>query len=67
MPTITRELTQFDYLLNAMEAAAQHENPAEHGYAQKRQALFAYVRGLEAIRTKKATPTSDPTGGVRRP
>jgi hypothetical protein len=46
MPT-KDQLTQFDYLLNAMEAAAQHENPAEHGYAQKRQALYAYVRGLE--------------------
>lgn len=46
MPT-KDQLTQFDYLLNAMEAAAQHENPADHGYAQKRQALYAYVRGLE--------------------
>lgn len=41
------KLTQFDYLLNAMEAAAQQENPASYGYAQKRQALYAYVRGLE--------------------
>ena len=41
------KLTQFDYLLNAMEAGAQQENPASYGYAQKRQALYAYVRGLE--------------------
>lgn len=39
--------TQLDYLLHAMEAAAAHTNPAEHGYEQKRQALFAYVRGIE--------------------
>lgn len=54
--TPTREQrTQFDYLLNAVDAAAQHENPAAHGYAEKRQALFAYVRGLEN-RAALATP-----------
>jgi hypothetical protein len=40
--------TQFDYLLNAFEAASQSKAPAEAGYAAKRQALFDYVRGLEA-------------------
>lgn len=38
----------FEYLLNAMERAAQEENPAEHGYADKRSAVFAYVRNLES-------------------
>ena len=40
--------TQFDYLLNAFERASQAVTPADHGYAEKRRALFAYVRGLEA-------------------
>jgi hypothetical protein len=39
--------TQFDYLLNAFEAASQHPEPATQDYAAKRKALFAYVRGLE--------------------
>jgi hypothetical protein len=41
------ERTQFDYLLNALESAAQADKPAEHGYAEERRALFAYVRDLE--------------------
>lgn len=41
--------TQFDYLLNALERASQADKPAEHGYAEKRGALFAYVRRLEAL------------------
>jgi hypothetical protein len=40
-------LTQFDYLLNAFEAASQDDAPADVGYAGKRKALFAYVRDLE--------------------
>ena len=40
-------LTQFDYLLNALEAAGRSDQPAERGYANKRKALFAYVRALE--------------------
>src|SRR4051794_30485355 len=40
--------TQFDYLLNALMHAGQADKPAEHGYAEKRRALFAYVRQLEA-------------------
>lgn len=42
------EFTTFDYLLNAFEQASQSEKPAENGYAQKREALFAHVRSLEA-------------------
>jgi len=42
--------TQFDYLLNAFEQASQADFPAAHGYRAKREALFAYVRGLEALR-----------------
>ena len=45
-------LTQFDYLLNALELAAQADKPAEHSYGAKRQALFAYVRGLERDATR---------------
>lgn len=39
--------TKFDYLLNAFELASQADKPAEHGYAERRRALFAYVRELE--------------------
>lgn len=39
--------TQFDYLLNAFEAATQDDAPADVGYAEKRQALLAYVRDTE--------------------
>lgn len=40
-------MTKFDYLLNAFEHASQADEPSAHGYAANRQALFAYVRGLE--------------------
>lgn len=39
--------TQFDYLLNALELAAQAHNPHMEGYGDKRRALYAYVRELE--------------------
>jgi len=42
------ELTQFDYLLNAFEDASQSAEPAKNGYAEKRRALFEYVRDLES-------------------
>jgi hypothetical protein len=42
------ELTQFDYLLNAFELASQSETPAELHYAEKRRALYDYVRQLES-------------------
>jgi hypothetical protein len=37
----------FEYLLNAMEAASQEKNPAEHGYAEKRRRVFECVRAAE--------------------
>jgi hypothetical protein len=43
------EPTQFDYLLNAFEQASQSDDPARNGYAEKRHALFSYVRRLERI------------------
>jgi hypothetical protein len=45
---MSEQRTQFDYLLNAFERASQADKPAEHNYAGKRKALFAYVRDLEA-------------------
>jgi hypothetical protein len=48
--------TQFDYLLNAFEQASQSDKPAEHGYGEKRRALFAYVRELEARAAELAAP-----------
>jgi hypothetical protein len=40
--------TEFDYLLNALELASQSAHPSQEGYGDKRLALFAYVRKLEA-------------------
>ena len=40
----------FEYLLNAMENAAQSENPAKNGYAAKRRAVFEYVESLQRDR-----------------
>jgi hypothetical protein len=37
----------FKYLLNAMEDAAQTQNPFEHGYSEKRSAVFQHVESLE--------------------
>lgn len=42
------ELTTFDYLLNAFEQASQSGKPVENGYGDKRKALLAHVRSLEA-------------------
>lgn len=36
----------FEYMLNAMEHAAQQPNPASHAYAEKRRAVFQYVQDL---------------------
>jgi hypothetical protein len=38
----------FEYLLNAMEAAAQAYNPHREGYAEKRRAVFQHVEDLWA-------------------
>lgn len=56
------ERTKFDYLLNAFEAASQSHRPAENGYAEKRKALFDYVRGLENGHVIVDAPLG---GGVR--
>jgi hypothetical protein len=48
--------TQFDYLLKAFEQASKAKRPADHGYQDKRRALYAYVRNLEAIAAAKAEP-----------
>ncbi len=40
--------TQFDYLLNAADAAARAMSPFAAGFREKRMALFAYVRALES-------------------
>lgn len=44
---MAEKFTQFDYLLNALEAAAQTDAPAEHGYGEKRRKLYQHVRELE--------------------
>jgi hypothetical protein len=46
MPSI---FTKFDYRLNAVEDAGRHPNPAALGYGEKRQALYAHVRAMEAV------------------
>lgn len=40
----------FEFLLNAMENAAQSSMPAENRYADKRRAVFAYEAALRAER-----------------
>lgn len=41
-------MSGFIYLLNALEGAAQSENPFERGYADKRRAVLEYVEKLES-------------------
>lgn len=36
-----------EYLINAMEAAGQHENPHSVGYGEKRGAVFGYIARLQ--------------------
>lgn len=43
----------FEYLLNAMERAAQAKHPAKAGYAAKRQAVLAFVAGLQLEAEKR--------------
>lgn len=49
---------EFEYLLNAMEHAAQSDAPAKEGYADKRRAVLAHVadltRQLKLVRTLAA-------------
>lgn len=44
----------FEYLLNQMEHAAQQEKPADHDYAGKRRAVFAYVDATERLAEGRA-------------
>ena len=41
-----KAIEQFTYLLNAMEFAAQANNPSKLGYGDKRQAVFDFIRTL---------------------
>jgi len=50
---------KFEYMLNAMEYAGQQENPADYGYRQKREAVFAYVYDLECRANKLAQLAQD--------
>ena len=43
-------MSQFIYLLNAMEDAAQAADPSTKGYGLKRRAVLEYVEKLEAVR-----------------
>ena len=45
-PTADEVVQQFTYKLNAMQAAADNENPYTAGYPAARQAVFAFVRAL---------------------
>jgi hypothetical protein len=44
-----RGTSPFEYLLNAMELAAQSPEPAKLNYAAKRQAVLDYVRTVAEI------------------
>lgn len=41
---------RFEHLLNAMERAAQADEPNKAGYPAARAEVLRYVRGLEALR-----------------
>ena len=61
-----------EYVLNRMEAAASHDNPAEHGYARARQDLLAGILELRwlKIAPKRLSALADalrrPIPGVRK-
>ena len=42
-------MSQFTYLLNAMENAAQANDPATAGYGLARRAVLEYVQSLEEL------------------
>ena len=50
-----REFTEFDYLLNAMEFAAQQDNPADHDYYSKRKAVLDYVAKLQVAQPEEGS------------
>jgi hypothetical protein len=51
------QFSQFIYLLNAFEEASQSDDPARHGYGEKRRKLIEYVERLE--RAVEAEPSGD--------
>jgi hypothetical protein len=53
-------LSQFNYLLNALEEAAQAGEPAKYGYGERRRKLLEYVANLE----RKAQPPEAPAINV---
>jgi hypothetical protein len=59
-------MSDFIYLLNAMEAAAQADNPAQEGYGAKRKAVLDYVAEAEAeILHMKGLTQAQPTEAAR--
>jgi hypothetical protein len=51
------QFSPFIYLLNAFEEASQSDDPARHGYGEKRRKLIEYVERLE--RAVEAEPSGD--------
>lgn len=47
---------QFEYLLNAMENAAQSASPALQGYGEKRKAVLDYVAALRSEPVQRESP-----------
>lgn len=62
---MTDTVTPFDYLLNAFEEATRADYPSRLGYAEKRRALYAYVRGLESVAASSSPPESATTDTQR--
>lgn len=60
-------MSQFIYLLNAFEAASQHNTPAEVGYGEKRKALLEYVEKLESARPEALRSEVAPPAGENAP
>ena len=56
-------MSQFIYLLNAMEDAAQAADPSTKGYGLKRRAVLEYVEKLEAVRGEAEGPSAISNAG----
>lgn len=52
----------FEYLLNALEAAAHDDAPADVGYAEKRKAVLQYVSDLYGDARRFRVLLKDPVG-----
>jgi hypothetical protein len=64
--TMSKDRT-FEYLLNAMEHAAQSSNPALEGYGIKRRKVLEYVEQLESLQiTMAEVRMTVPTGALVR-